>query len=127
MQSPYACAICAILACMQYVVGGAGLGYARARSRILKYGCLAKLTENSNTFTTKYQPDCVCRYGKSAKGSLELHEGEKSTKKIWRFNADLAAEYTKIQMEKEIECLFPHIQKKGLKLKLYHCVRRTRW
>ena len=33
----------------------------------------------------------------------------------------MAAEYTKIQMEKEIECLFPHIQKKGLKLKLYHC------
>ena len=38
-RSPYACAICAILACMQYVVGGAGqakalgLGYARARSR----------------------------------------------------------------------------------------------
>ena len=30
---------------------------------------LVKLTENSNTFTTKYQPDCVCRYGKSAKGS----------------------------------------------------------
>ena len=24
-------------------------------------------------------------------------------------------------MEKEIECPFPHIQKKGLKLKLYHC------
>ena len=38
-------------------------------SSILKYGCLAKLTENSNKFTTKYQPDCVCRYGKSAKGS----------------------------------------------------------
>ena len=55
------------------------------------------------------------------KVAVELHEGEKSTKKIWRFNADLAAEYTKIQMEKEIECLFPHIQKKGLKLKLYHC------
>ena len=24
-------------------------------------------------------------------------------------------------MEKEIECLFPHIQKKVLKLNLYHC------
>ena len=27
------------------------------------------------------------------KVAVELHEGEKSTKKIWRFNADLAAEY----------------------------------
>ena len=44
---------------------------------------------------------------------VELHEGEKSTKKIWRLNADLAAEYTKIQLEKEIECLFPLIQKKN--------------
>ena len=35
------------------------------------------------------------------KVAVELQEGEKSTKKIWRFNADLAAEYTKIQMEKE--------------------------
>ena len=47
------------------------------------------------------------------KVAVELHEGEKSTKKIWRLNADLAAEYTKIQLEKEIECLFPLIQNKN--------------
>ena len=28
------------------------------------------------------------------KVAVELHEGEKSTKKIWRFNVHLAAEYT---------------------------------
>ena len=45
------------------------------------------------------------------KVAVELHEGEKSTKKIWRFNADLAAEFTEIQMEKEIEFSgFPSIK-----------------
>ena len=46
------------------------------------------------------------------KVAVEPHEGEKSTKKIWRFNVDFAAEYTKIKRNRE--CLFPHIQKKGV-------------
>ena len=52
--------------------------------------------------------------------AIELHEGEKSTKKIWRFSVDLVQSYTKTQLEEEIECLFPHIKEKGLKLQLYH-------
>ena len=47
------------------------------------------------------------------KVAVVLHEGEKLTKKIWRLNADLAAEYTKIQLEKDIDGLFSHIQKKN--------------
>ena len=51
---------------------------------------------------------------------VELHEGEKATKKIWRFGVDLVQSYTKTQLEEDIECLFPHIKEKGLKLQLYH-------
>ena len=48
------------------------------------------------------------------KVAVELHEGEKSTKKIWRFNADLAAEYKKIQLENEIyrRSIPPHSEEK---------------
>ena len=49
---------------------------------------------------------------------IELHEGEKSTKKVWRFN--VAEHYSKSKLEHEIEGLFPHITNKGLKLNLYH-------
>ena len=40
---------------------------------------------------------------------VELHEGEKATKKIWRFGVDLVQSYTKTQLEEDIECLFPHV------------------
>ena len=30
---------------------------------------------------------------------VELHEGEKATKKIWRFGVDLVQSYTKTQLE----------------------------
>ena len=49
---------------------------------------------------------------------VELHEGENLTKKVWRFN--VVEHYTKSKLEHEIEGLFPHITKKGLKLNLYH-------
>ena len=49
---------------------------------------------------------------------IELHEGEKSTKKVWRFN--VAEHYSKSKLEHEIEGLIPHITNKGLKLNLYH-------
>ena len=52
--------------------------------------------------------------------AVELHEGEKSTKKIWRFCVDLVKSYTKTQLEEDIEHLFPHVKERGLKLHLYH-------
>ena len=52
--------------------------------------------------------------------AVELHQGEKSTKKIWRFDASSARSYTRARLEKEIETLFPHIPKKGCTVKLYH-------
>ena len=51
------------------------------------------------------------------KMAIELHEGEKSAKKIWQCSVDLVQSYTKTQLEEEIECLFPHIKEK---LQLYH-------
>ena len=53
--------------------------------------------------------------------AIELHEGEKSTKKIWRFDVSSAKSFTKSLLVNEIEGLFPHIKKKGLSLSLYHC------
>ena len=52
-----------------------------------------------------------------------LHEGDKITNKIWRFDVNLAPSYTKIQLEHDVECLFPHIRKKGLKLQLHYYVQ----
>ena len=51
---------------------------------------------------------------------VALHEGDKITNKIWRFDVNLAPSYTKIQLEHDVEGLFPHISKKGLKLQLHH-------
>ena len=51
---------------------------------------------------------------------VALHEEDKITNKIWRFVVNLAPSYTKIQLEHDVECLFPHISKKGLKLQLHH-------
>ena len=45
---------------------------------------------------------------------IELHEGEKSSTKVWRFFSD--REYTKDEVEAELTSLFPHIVKKGLRL-----------
>ena len=56
----------------------------------------------------------------SCKIAVVLHEGEKETKKIWRFNKDLCREYTKSGVLKEIGLLFPHVEKKGLQLELFH-------
>ena len=53
--------------------------------------------------------------------AIELHEGQKSTKKIWRFDVSSAKSFTKSLLVNEIEGLFPHIKKKGLSLNLYHC------
>ena len=33
---------------------------------------------------------------------VELHEGEKATKKIWRFGVDLVQSYTKTQLEEDM-------------------------
>ena len=45
---------------------------------------LERSDRDSDTFTR-------LRMENQLKVAVELHEGEKSTKKIWRFNADLAA------------------------------------
>ena len=51
---------------------------------------------------------------------IELHEGEETTKKIWRFDGDDLDSYTKDGVSLEIRKLFPHLCKKGLHLKFYH-------
>jgi hypothetical protein len=50
---------------------------------------------------------------------ITLHEGEKVTNKIWRFN-NTSDRYSKEETVKEILSLFPHLVKKGLDLDLYH-------
>ena len=49
---------------------------------------------------------------------IELHEGEKSSTKVWRFISD--REYTKDEVEAEVTSLFPHIVKKGLRLNFFY-------
>ncbi len=50
----------------------------------------------------------------------DLHESDKTTTKIWRFNANLAKVYTVKRVEDEIVQLFPHLIAKNLGVKLYH-------
>ncbi len=54
------------------------------------------------------------------KTMIELHEGEETTKKIWRFDGDNLDSYTKDSVSFEIRELFPHLCKKGLHLNIYH-------
>ncbi len=49
---------------------------------------------------------------------VELHEGDKTTRKIWRFDPGKA--YTKEGVCKDVRMLFPHILEKGLQLDLHH-------
>ena len=52
---------------------------------------------------------------KTLKVAIELHEGEHSTKKVWRFNVDSVQQYSRDHVvEAEI------IQAKGLRLNLFH-------
>ncbi len=52
---------------------------------------------------------------------IELHEGEGTTKKIWRFDGDNLDSYTRKDIVSfEIRELFPHLCKKGLHLNFYH-------
>ena len=58
---------------------------------------------------------------KTLKVAIELHEGtEKTTKKVWRFKADSIPQYSRDVVEAEVLELFPHIQAKDLRLKLFH-------
>ena len=50
--------------------------------------------------------------------AVKLHEGDKSTTKIWRLKEERI--YTKKQLEEDISALFPHLAKKGLLVNLYH-------
>ena len=45
---------------------------------------------------------------KTLKVAIELHEGEHSTKKVWRFNVDSIQQYSRDVVEAEIISLFPH-------------------
>ena len=45
---------------------------------------------------------------------IELHDGETSLMKVWRFFS--GREYTKDEVEAEVTSLFPHIIKKGFAL-----------
>ena len=49
---------------------------------------------------------------------VELHEGERTTRKIWRF--DPGKVYMKEGVCNDVRELFPHICKKGLHLDLHH-------
>ena len=51
---------------------------------------------------------------------VELHEGERSTVKILRFDESKTTEYKMKSMCCDIKELFPHISKKGLEIELYH-------
>ena len=62
------------------------------------------------------EPGCT----KTLKVAIELHEGEDSTKKVWRFNADAIHQYSRNVVEAEVISLFPHVQAKGLRLNLFH-------
>ncbi len=50
-----------------------------------------------------------CRMSDSLKIRIDLHESDKTTTKIWRFNANLAKVYTVKRVEDEIVQLFPHL------------------
>ena len=49
---------------------------------------------------------------------VKLHEGEKTTTKIWRFKAD--QQYTLQTVCYEVVQLFPQITKRGVNVELYH-------
>lgn len=53
---------------------------------------------------------------------VELHEGDKSTKKIWRFDPDVDVDerYTRDSVSSEIKKLFPNLLRKGLDIELHH-------
>ena len=61
---------------------------------------------------------CVC--AKALKVAIELHESEDLIKKVWRFNADSIPQYSRDAVEAEVLSLFPHVEAKGLRLKLFH-------
>ena len=50
---------------------------------------------------------CIVTMEQRAKIAFELHEGEKSTKKIWRFDVSSGKSFTKSLLVNEIEGLFP--------------------
>ena len=49
---------------------------------------------------------------------VQLHEGEKTTKKIWRFDPTIT--YSKDNVCAQVKELFPHLCKKGLEVELHH-------
>ena len=51
---------------------------------------------------------------------VELHEGERTTSKIWRFDGGDIQSYTLTGVSSTIRELFPHICKKGFHLRMHH-------
>ena len=56
----------------------------------------------------------------SVKIRVELHEGDKITTKIWRYEAGLRRQYSRERVEREIGHLYPHLEAKGMKVKMFH-------
>ena len=54
------------------------------------------------------------------KVAIHLQEGDTKTIKVWRFDGDQLPGYTHERVEQEILELFPHIEKKGLRLRMHY-------
>ena len=52
------------------------------------------------------------------KVAIHLQEGDTKTIRIWRFDGD---QLPRERLEQEILELFPHIEKKGLRLRMHYC------
>ncbi len=51
---------------------------------------------------------------------VELHEGETTTTKLWRFNSTELDSYTLQGVRNDVLSLFPHLAKKGMTVELSH-------
>ena len=56
----------------------------------------------------------------NVKVRVQLHEGEKETTKIWRFDASQVLSYSKERVESENLQLFPHVVSKQMTVEIYH-------
>ena len=51
---------------------------------------------------------------------VQLHEGDKITTKIWRYEASKRRQYSKQRVEREMGDLYPQVVAKGLVFKVWH-------
>ena len=67
-----------------------------------------------------YITEASSNISENLKIRIELHEGERDTVKIWRFNTNLKEGYSVKRVEDEVAHLFPRIVTKNMRVKLYH-------